>query len=144
VVPVIGWPTRAVAHARRAGIKLAWYLGAKQWDLVHLVMPSNIAWPVLPVVAWRRIPIYVSHHVDMEYYIYEYVKMKVLANFGYTFYQLLSARHIRHAAPRAKPFPLRSHRRRLRRRRRRRRRHGCSRHPSCVPRTCEGCSSKHV
>ena len=62
--------------AYSAGVKLAWYLGAKQWDMVHLVCPSNIPWPVLPVVAWRRIPIYVSHHVDMSYYIYEYVKVR--------------------------------------------------------------------
>jgi hypothetical protein len=53
------------------GIKLSWYLGAYQWDLVHLVFPSNIAWGVLPIAAWRRIPIYCSHHVDMERYVYE-------------------------------------------------------------------------
>ena len=61
----------------------------KQWDIVHLVMPSNIGWPVLPVVAWRRIPIYVSHHVDMHYYIYEYVKLKALADFGYMMYRII-------------------------------------------------------
>jgi len=75
--------------AYSSGVKLAWYLGAKQWDLVHLVMPSNIAWCVLPVAAWRRIPIYASHHVDMKYYIYEYVKVKPLADFGYYMYRLL-------------------------------------------------------
>ena len=84
-----------------AGIKLAWYLGAKQWDLVHLVMPSNIAWPVLPVAAWRRIPIYVSHHVDMHFYVYEYVKLKVLADFGYTLYRFISARERARLPPRA-------------------------------------------
>ena len=68
--------------AYTAGVKLAWYLSAKQWDIVHVVCPSNICWAVLPVVAWRRIPCYVSHHVDMEYYIYEYVKLKVCADFG--------------------------------------------------------------
>ena len=68
--------------AYNAGVKLAWYLSAKQWDLVHVVCPSNICWAVLPVAAWRRIPIYVSHHVEMEYYIYEYVKMKLFADFG--------------------------------------------------------------
>ena len=75
--------------AYSSGIKLAWYLGAKQWDIVHLVMPSNIPWAVLPVVAWRRIPIYVSHHVDMFYYVYAYVKLKLLADFGYTMYQFI-------------------------------------------------------
>jgi glycosyltransferase involved in cell wall biosynthesis len=75
--------------AYSSGIKLAWYLGVKQWDLVHLVCPSNIGWPVLPVAAWRRIPIYVSHHVDMKYYIYEYVKLKSLASFGYYMYRII-------------------------------------------------------
>jgi len=76
--------------AYSAGVKLAWYLGAKQWDLVHLVCPSNIAWPVLPVCAWRSIPIYASHHVDMKYYVYEYVKMRALANFGWFMYRLVT------------------------------------------------------
>jgi len=74
--------------AYNAGVKLAWYLSAKQWDLVHVVCPSNICWAVLPVAAWRRIPIYVSHHVEMEYYIYEYVKMKLFADFGMLMYWL--------------------------------------------------------
>ena len=74
--------------AYSTGLKLAWYLGAKQWDLVHVVCPSNILWPMLPVVAWRRIPIYVSHHVDMKYYIYEYVKQRLMADFGWSMYVL--------------------------------------------------------
>ena len=44
---------------------------------------------MLPVAAWRRIPIYVSHHVDMKYYIYEYVKLKSLASFGYYMYRII-------------------------------------------------------
>ena len=97
----------------RAGIKLSWYLGVKQWDIVHLVCPSNIGWSVLPVAAWRRIPIYVSHHVDMRYYIYEYVKFKLLADIGYALYRFISASprkpaHARHV-PRANCAP---HRRR--------------------------------
>jgi 1,2-diacylglycerol 3-alpha-glucosyltransferase len=76
--------------AYTTGVKLAWYLGAKQWDLVHLVCPSNIPWPVLPVAAWRRIPIYVSHHVEMHYYIFEYVKVKWMAQFGYTMHFLIT------------------------------------------------------
>ena len=35
--------------AYNPGVKLAWYLGSKQWDLVHLVFPSNLAWAVLPM-----------------------------------------------------------------------------------------------
>ncbi|KAL1520077.1 hypothetical protein AB1Y20_023552 [Prymnesium parvum] len=80
-------------HNRMAynpGIKLAWYLGAKQWDIVHLVYPSNIGWAVLPVAAWRRIPIYCSHHVDMEYYISEYVRIKPLAEMGKFLYYLFA------------------------------------------------------
>lgn len=76
--------------AYTTGVKLAWYLGAKQWDLVHLVCPSNIPWPVLPVVAWRRIPIYVSHHVDMRYYIFEYVKVNFMAQFGFAMHYLIT------------------------------------------------------
>jgi len=73
-----------------AGVKLAWYLSAKQWDLVHVVFPSNICWGILPVAAWRRIPCYVSHHVDMEYYIYEYVKVRAMAHFGWAMYWLVT------------------------------------------------------
>ena len=35
--------------AYNPGVKLSYYLGAKQWDLVHLVYPSNIGVSVLPV-----------------------------------------------------------------------------------------------
>ena len=72
--------------AYSAGVKLAWYLSAKQWDLVHIVCPSNICWAVLPVCVWRRIPTYCSHHVDLDYYIYAYIKMKAAADFGYAVY----------------------------------------------------------
>ena len=80
-------------HNRMAynpGIKLAWYLGAKQWDVVHVVYPTNISWSVLPVAAWRRIPVYCSHHVDMEYYISEYVPFKPAAAVGAFLYWLLT------------------------------------------------------
>lgn len=80
-------------HNRMAynpGMKLAWYLGAKQWDVVHLVYPSNISWAVLPVAAWRCIPIYCSHHVDMEYYIDEYVRFKPVAAVGACLYYVLT------------------------------------------------------
>ena len=76
--------------AYNAGVKLSWFLSGKQWDIIHLVCPSNIPWGVLPVAAWRRIPIYVSHHVDMEYYIFEYVKAKPAAYFGSIMYWILT------------------------------------------------------
>jgi len=49
-----------------AGVKLAWYLGAHTWDVVHLVYPSLIGGFVLSCCAWREIPTYCSHHVEME------------------------------------------------------------------------------
>eukprot|EP00468_Gymnochlora_sp_CCMP2014_P004346 CAMPEP_0167753634 /NCGR_PEP_ID=MMETSP0110_2-20121227/7824_1 /TAXON_ID=629695 /ORGANISM="Gymnochlora sp., Strain CCMP2014" /LENGTH=445 /DNA_ID=CAMNT_0007639425 /DNA_START=117 /DNA_END=1454 /DNA_ORIENTATION=- len=57
-----------------AGVKLAWYLGAYHWDVVHLVYPSLLGWFVLPLCAWRTIPTYCSHHVDMELYFKKYTK----------------------------------------------------------------------
>jgi glycosyltransferase involved in cell wall biosynthesis len=49
-----------------AGVKLAWYLGAYTWDCVHVVYPSLIGGFVLSACAWRRIPTYCSHHVEMD------------------------------------------------------------------------------
>jgi glycosyltransferase involved in cell wall biosynthesis len=49
-----------------AGVKLAWFLGAYTWDTVHLVYPSLIGGFVLSCCAWRRIPTYCSHHVEMD------------------------------------------------------------------------------
>jgi len=49
-----------------AGVKLAWYLGAFTWDVVHLVYPSLIGGFVLSCCTWRRIPTYCSHHVEMD------------------------------------------------------------------------------
>ena len=77
------------ANAPRAGVKLAWYLGAKQWDLVHLVFPSNLCLAILPVCNWRRIPVYCSHHVDMEYYVGQYVHLKLFADLGHWIYWIL-------------------------------------------------------
>jgi hypothetical protein len=75
--------------AYNPGVKLSYYLGAKQWDLVHLVYPSNIGVSVLPVCAWRRIPVYCSHHVDMEYYIDKYMHFELFAWFGAFLYWTL-------------------------------------------------------
>ena len=80
-------------HNRMAynpGVKLAWYLAAKQWDIVHLVYPSNISWAVLPVCHARRIPVYASHHVDMEYYIAQYVTFSPVAKFGEAMYWFMT------------------------------------------------------
>lgn len=49
-----------------AGVKLAWFLGAYTWDVVHVVYPSLIGGFVLSCCSWRRIPTYCSHHVEME------------------------------------------------------------------------------
>lgn len=48
------------------GVKLAWFLGANTWDCVHVVYPSLIGGFVLSCCAWRRIPTYCSHHVEMD------------------------------------------------------------------------------
>jgi len=48
------------------GVKLAWFLGAYTWDCVHIVYPSCIGVFALSCCSWRRIPTYVSHHVEMN------------------------------------------------------------------------------
>ncbi|EOD07966.1 hypothetical protein EMIHUDRAFT_453232 [Emiliania huxleyi CCMP1516] len=70
-------------------------LGAKQWDIVHLVYPSIIGPAIVPVCNWRRIPVYCSHHVDMEYYIEQYAaSISWLGNLSYwLFCKLPAARH---------------------------------------------------
>ena len=76
-------------HNRMAynpGMKLAWYIGSKQWDLVHVVFPTNIGLALLPACWWRAIPVYCSHHVDMEYYVGQYVKLKRMAEMGHLLY----------------------------------------------------------
>mmetsp|Transcript_62363 Transcript_62363/g.103729 ORF Transcript_62363/g.103729 Transcript_62363/m.103729 type:complete len:541 (-) Transcript_62363:276-1898(-) len=89
-LPAIQNPfNRSNLMAYNPGVKLAWYLGAKQWDLVHVVYPTNIGLSVLPVCNWRRIPVYCSHHVDMEFYIGQYVKLKLIAWLGHFLYWLL-------------------------------------------------------
>jgi len=54
--------------AYNPGVRLAWTLGARQWDVVHVVYPSLIGAFVIAVCAWRRIPVYCSHHVDIDFY----------------------------------------------------------------------------
>jgi len=71
-----------------AGVKLAWYLGAYRWDVVHLVYPSLLGWFVLPLCAWRTIPTYCSHHVDMELYFKKYAK-GIAYKLGTLFYWML-------------------------------------------------------
>lgn len=54
--------------AYNPGVRLAWTLGARQWDVVHVVFPSLIGAFVIAVCGWRRIPVYCSHHVDLDFY----------------------------------------------------------------------------
>lgn len=89
-LPAIQNPfNRANKMAYNPGLKLAWFLGSKQLDLVHLVFPTNISLAVLPVCNWRRIPVYCSHHVDMEYYVGQYVAMRPVAELGHLIYWLM-------------------------------------------------------
>jgi glycosyltransferase involved in cell wall biosynthesis len=71
------------------GVKLAWYLGAYSWDIVHVVYPSLISIFVLPLCAWRRIPVYCSHHVEMEMFARKLVPVDAIVNFGLFMYNLI-------------------------------------------------------
>ncbi len=64
------------------GTKLSWYLGAYHWDVVHLVYPSLMGWFLLPLCAWRAIPTYCSHHVDMELYFKKYLPEGIFLRFA--------------------------------------------------------------
>lgn len=72
------------------GVKLSWFLGVYTWDVVHLVFPSLIGFFVLSVCAWRRIPVYCSHHVDMEGIPYKHVSFKPLVQVSLFGYNLLA------------------------------------------------------
>jgi hypothetical protein len=54
--------------AYNPGVRLAWTLGSRQWDVVHVVYPSLIGAFIIAVCGWRRIPVYCSHHVDIDFY----------------------------------------------------------------------------
>lgn len=71
------------------GVKLAWYLGANSWDVVHVVYPSLIGVFVLPICAWRGIPTYCSHHVEMDMFAHKLVSFEPLVQFGLFMYNLL-------------------------------------------------------
>jgi len=71
------------------GVKLAWFLGAHSWDVVHLVYPSLIGGFVLSVCSWRRIPVYCSHHVEMAMFAHEHVPFAPVCNFGMFMYNLI-------------------------------------------------------
>lgn len=71
------------------GVKLAWYLGAHTWDVVHLVFPSLIGNFVLSTCAWRRIPVYCSHHVEMAMFSERHVPFKPVCDFGMFMYNLI-------------------------------------------------------
>jgi len=71
------------------GVKLAWFLGSRSWDVVHLVYPSLIGCFVLPLCAWRRIPVYCSHHVEMSMFARNHVPVEPIVNFGMFMYNLI-------------------------------------------------------
>jgi len=57
---------------------------------VHLVYPSLIGCFVLPLCAWRRIPVYCSHHVEMSMFAHNHVPVRPIAEFGLLMYDLIS------------------------------------------------------
>ncbi|CAE8615762.1 unnamed protein product, partial [Polarella glacialis] len=71
------------------GVKLAWYLGANTWDVVHLVYPSLIGGFVLTACAWRRIPVYCSHHVEMDMFANHLVPYRSVVNFAILAYNII-------------------------------------------------------
>jgi len=70
------------------GVKLAWFLGAHTWDVVHVFYPSLVGSFVLTTCAWRQIPVYCSHHVEMKMFAFEHAPAFV-AHFGLFMYNLL-------------------------------------------------------
>mmetsp|Transcript_14294 Transcript_14294/g.41258 ORF Transcript_14294/g.41258 Transcript_14294/m.41258 type:complete len:502 (+) Transcript_14294:92-1597(+) len=70
------------------GVKLAWYLGAHTWDIVHVFYPSLVGSFALTTCAWRRIPVYCSHHVEMRMFAFEHAP-PAIANFGLFMYNLV-------------------------------------------------------
>lgn len=71
------------------GVKLSWYLGAHTWDVVHLVFPSLIGNFVLATCAWRRVPVYCSHHVEMNMFAERLVPNVPVCKFGLFMYNLV-------------------------------------------------------
>eukprot|EP00929_Paragymnodinium_shiwhaense_P115281 TRINITY_DN8402_c0_g1_i1.p1 TRINITY_DN8402_c0_g1~~TRINITY_DN8402_c0_g1_i1.p1 ORF type:complete len:507 (-),score=92.20 TRINITY_DN8402_c0_g1_i1:358-1878(-) len=71
------------------GAKLAWYLGSQSWDVVHVFCPSLVSIFVCSVCAWRRIPVYSSHHVEVEIFARKLVPVDIIYNIGMCFYKLL-------------------------------------------------------
>eukprot|EP00929_Paragymnodinium_shiwhaense_P097518 TRINITY_DN5917_c0_g2_i1.p1 TRINITY_DN5917_c0_g2~~TRINITY_DN5917_c0_g2_i1.p1 ORF type:complete len:505 (-),score=82.95 TRINITY_DN5917_c0_g2_i1:265-1779(-) len=65
----------AVTNPYNKGNKMALFPGCKffkvlyseDWDLVHLVYPTCMAWIVLAAASLRQIPTYCSHHVDLNF-----------------------------------------------------------------------------
>lgn len=71
------------------GVKLAWFLGVYTWDVVHLVYPSLIGTFVLSACAWRCIPVYCSHHVEMDIFAHKHVAYRSIAQFGLFMYNMI-------------------------------------------------------
>mmetsp|Transcript_93354 Transcript_93354/g.237615 ORF Transcript_93354/g.237615 Transcript_93354/m.237615 type:complete len:417 (+) Transcript_93354:3-1253(+) len=71
------------------GVKLAWFLGAHSWDVVHVFFPSLVGSFVLTTCSWRRIPVYCSHHVEMNMFAHEHVPFAPVVKFGMFTYNLI-------------------------------------------------------
>lgn len=71
------------------GVKLAWYLGCHSWDVVHVFCPSLVSIFVCSVCSWRRIPVYSSHHVEVEMFARKLVPIDFIYHIGMTLYKLL-------------------------------------------------------
>eukprot|EP01065_Artemidia_motanka_P031591 TRINITY_DN3802_c1_g1_i1.p1 TRINITY_DN3802_c1_g1~~TRINITY_DN3802_c1_g1_i1.p1 ORF type:complete len:712 (+),score=90.89 TRINITY_DN3802_c1_g1_i1:57-2138(+) len=78
------------------GIELSWNLAMHSWDCVHVVYPSLLSLFVLPVCAIRGIPVYCSHHVDLDYFAHRYVTGWVAraGNFLYNLFAISPATYL--------------------------------------------------
>eukprot|EP00397_Hematodinium_sp_SG-2012_P019932 GEMP01020511.1.p1 GENE.GEMP01020511.1~~GEMP01020511.1.p1 ORF type:complete len:167 (+),score=7.58 GEMP01020511.1:110-610(+) len=52
--------------------KLIQALRREHWDVVHIVFPIIIALPLLAICKSRKIPVYCSHHCDLQAYNKKY------------------------------------------------------------------------
>eukprot|EP00929_Paragymnodinium_shiwhaense_P097517 TRINITY_DN5917_c0_g1_i1.p1 TRINITY_DN5917_c0_g1~~TRINITY_DN5917_c0_g1_i1.p1 ORF type:complete len:472 (-),score=58.30 TRINITY_DN5917_c0_g1_i1:416-1831(-) len=65
----------SITNPYNKGNKLAVFPGSRffkvlweeDWDLIHLVYPTTLAWLVLAAASIRGIPTYCSHHVDLRF-----------------------------------------------------------------------------
>jgi len=61
-------------------------LVTESWDVVHLVFPCLISLPILTICKKRRLPVYCSHHCDLDTYNkkYNYPCVREIFYCGYT------------------------------------------------------------